>query len=290
MAQDAFAGVHTKNKLDALESYIEAYVRVLKKQSFKLVYFDAFAGTGEIPIPLESEQSRLPIEDYEMFVEGSVKRALKFPFSEFHFIEKIKRKSNELKEYCDKMHFDKNILIQNCDANDAIRTFINQFNSKTTRAIMFLDPYGNQVSMDTFRYIATKPGIDVWYLFPAGLGVQRQIGKFGEIYEDHEKSLDRLFGDGDWRHELVSQVSQINLFGEKVTTKIKQSDPEMITKLMIKRLKTVFDERVVDDWLPLGPGRHHWYSLLFMWSNPMTKANLAGKLAKAVLKTSKKQL
>ena len=288
MVQDAFAGKHTQDKLDALERYLQAYVTVLKKQSFKLVYFDAFAGTGEIPFPSDQEQDLFPISDYESFVDGSIKRALKYSFSEFYFIEKIKRKSEALKEYCDKNYPDRNIIIQNCDANDGLIKFVDKFNSKTTRAIVFLDPFGNQVSMDMFRYMATKSGLDIWYLFPAGLGVQRQIGKFGDIHDDHGKSLDRLFGDEDWRNELVAEVSQSDLFGETITSKLKQSDPEKITKLMINRLKVVFEGRVVDDWLPLGPGNHHWYSLLFMWSNPMVKATLAGKLASAVLARTKR--
>ena len=39
-------GPWAKQKLDALESYLKAYHRVMQNQSFKLIYIDAFAGAG----------------------------------------------------------------------------------------------------------------------------------------------------------------------------------------------------------------------------------------------------
>ena len=233
-------------------------------------------------------ESLFPVGDYNEVVKGSIERALKLPFTEFHFVEKAKKNSIELQTYCEQYHPTKNIFIQNADANDALRDFIDKFDPKNTRAIIFLDPFGNQVSMDTFRYLAKKPGFDIWYLFPAGLGVNRQIGKSGLVHENHEKSLDRLFGDSDWQNELIEEVSEPDLFGSNITTKVKSADTNKITELMISRLKGVFGGRVLDDWLPLGRNKHHWYSLLFMWSNQMTSAELAGKLAKAVLKSTKK--
>jgi three-Cys-motif partner protein len=288
MTQDAFAGRHTEQKLEALEKYLNAYTTALKKQPFRLIYFDGFAGTGSIPFPSNGDESLFPVGDYEEVVKGSIERALKFPFSEFHFVEKSKKKSSELQSYCKLNHPDKTIFIQNCDANDALREFIDQFNPKSERAIIFLDPYGNQVSMDTFRYLARKPGLDIWYLFPAGLGVNRQIGKSGSVHEEHEKSLDRLFGGSDWQDELITEVSEPDLFESNITIKMKSAGANKITELMISRLKIVFGDRVLGDWLPLGRGRHHWYSLIFMWSNPAIGADLAGKLAKAVLKSTKK--
>ena len=50
MTQQAFGGAHTEEKLNKLEDYLKAYLNVFKNQSWvHTIYFDAFAGTGEIP-------------------------------------------------------------------------------------------------------------------------------------------------------------------------------------------------------------------------------------------------
>jgi three-Cys-motif partner protein len=48
MAHNAFGGAHTEIKLQAVEKYLHAFTTALKKQGFKLIYFDAFAGSGQI--------------------------------------------------------------------------------------------------------------------------------------------------------------------------------------------------------------------------------------------------
>jgi len=82
---------------------------------------------------------------------------------------------------------------------------------------MFLDPFGNQVKWETLDRIGRTPGIDLWYLFPAGLGVLRQISRDGRVQKDAEASLDLLFGPNDWRGNLISRqpnrtclVTQLN--------------------------------------------------------------------------------
>jgi len=286
MTQDAFAGRHTQEKLDAIEEYIGKFITVLKRQKYELIYFDAFAGTGEIPVANNNEVSLFEIEDVNKIIEGSAERALKYPFDYYYFVEKNESKFRELFARYGSLASEKNIQFLHGDANFHLKNFVEKFDSRRFRAIVFLDPFGNQIPMDTLKLLASKPGIDVWYLFPAGLGVDRQIGKNGEVYFEHEKSLDRLLGDGDWRKVLITEISEPDLFGENRTTKFKQSDPDEITKYMINKLKDVFEGRVLSDWLPLGGNNRHWYSLLFMWSNSSESAKVAERIAKGVLKKS----
>ena len=49
MAQKAFATKATIRKLTTISDYLAFYTVALSKQRFRLTYFDAFAGTGEIP-------------------------------------------------------------------------------------------------------------------------------------------------------------------------------------------------------------------------------------------------
>ena len=52
-----FGGSWTIEKLDILESYLDAYTTVLKNQPFKLMYIDAFAGTGRIELSMQTMQT-----------------------------------------------------------------------------------------------------------------------------------------------------------------------------------------------------------------------------------------
>jgi three-Cys-motif partner protein len=96
------------------------------------------------------------------------------------------------------------------------------------RAVVFLDPFGNQVAWDTIKEIAATKAIDLWYLFPAGLGVNRQIGKCGAAHESyHARSLDKLLGTFDWRTAFSSERVERTLFEQRTeTTKI--ATPEQV--------------------------------------------------------------
>src|SRR5256885_13893363 len=129
------------------------------------------------------------------------------------------------------------------------------------RAVVFLDPYGNQVDWNTIAAPGRTEAVDLWYLFPAGLGVARQIGKDGKVHYTHGPSLDRIFGTSDWRAALLEEKSEPDLFQAERSSVQKIATPDSITRYMIQRMKTEFRGGVLDDWLPLGSNGTHMYSL-----------------------------
>lgn len=286
MPQTRFGGRHTELKLEKLESYLNAFTTALKFQGFRRIYFDAFAGTGDIPRS-DGPHSILNAEDYGPFITGSARRALsiKEKFDEYIFVENSRKKIQELHHLKDEYStLSDRINVRYGNANVEVRKFCSERDWRSVRAVVFLDPYGNQVEWNTIVAIANTEAIDLWYLFPAGLGVHRQIGEDGTIHYTHEASLDRLFGTQEWRTTFVKERQEQDLFGiHKVTSKI--ATPKSITLFMIERMKGVFHGGVLDDWLPLGSNGIHMYSLLFAWANPSEKAKLAGKLASAVLRS-----
>jgi three-Cys-motif partner protein len=287
MAQIKFGGAHTERKLQKLEAYLRAYTTALKNQNFHLIYFDAFAGTGDIPRS-DLEAPMFAAEEYEFFIAGSAERALNIPtkFDEYIFVEssakKVDRLSQLLARYPD---LSQRIVIERGDANIEVERFCSERNWRTSRAVVFLDPFGNQVAWETIVAIAETEAIDLWYLFPAGLGVHRQIGRDGKIYFQHGPSLDRLFGTTDWKDAFIEEQPRRDLFGQTQSVSAKLATPESITRFMIQRMREVFRGGVLDIWLPLGSKGVHMYSLLFAWANPSPKAKLAGKLAQAVLRS-----
>lgn len=287
MVRQKFGSAHTERKLRALEAYLKSYTTALKNRRLKLVFFDAFAGTGQI----ELSQNDAPLidgADVDKFVDGSARRALqcKPQFDEYIFVEKSVAKVRELEKL--KLEFPSladRIQVIRGDANENLRAFCHGRNWKEWRAVVFLDPCGNQVAWETIVSVSGTQAIDLWYLFPAGLGVYRQISRTGSVDKTHEASLDQLMGTSDWRNAFLEEQPKDDLFDGMRTTSQKIATPDSITRFMIKRMQGIFKGGVLDDWLPLGSKGIHMYSLLFAWANPSAKAKLAGKLAAAVLRS-----
>ena len=81
-----FGGSWTEEKLDILEAYLAAYLKVLKKQRFSLGYIDAFAGDGSIQLATSESEA---VDEVEGLVKGSAQRALALDpgFDGYLFIE-----------------------------------------------------------------------------------------------------------------------------------------------------------------------------------------------------------
>jgi three-Cys-motif partner protein len=289
MPQKSFAGPHTADKLDRLEAYLKAYLTVLMKQDWvHTIYFDAFAGTGTAPIAVSADPV-LPIDDdATTFIVGSARRALELDlsFSEYVFVEKGRAKARELDRLRNAYPAKADrIKIENADANLALRNFCSTRNWKKCRAVVFLDPFGNQVEWKTVEAIAATEAIDLWYLFPAGLGVHRQIADNAQVDADKEASLTRLYGTEDWKSVLLSEEASPDLFGGVSRRPIKTSSPTLATEFMVKCMKSVFRGGVLDEWLVLGRKKHHSYSLIFAWANPSAGARKAGTIARAVMRS-----
>jgi three-Cys-motif partner protein len=287
MSQMSFGGMHTEEKLQVLEKYLSAYQKVLKNTGLTTIFFDAFAGTGEIPLEQTGGLFQ-DVEEADPFIEGSARRALAVdpPFSRYEFVEKSKRKAVQLERLrADFPNLADRIKIERADANAAIQEFCQRTDWKRNRAVLFLDPFGNQVGWSTLEIIAKTKAIDVWYLFPAHLGINRQISSAAEFDAAKAASLDFVFGTNAWRAEFLATIKANDLWGAERERLVKQATVDSITRFMIGRMKQVFKGVVLDEWLPLGRGGNHWYSLLFACSNPSTAATrIAERVARAVMK------
>ncbi|WP_300545632.1 three-Cys-motif partner protein TcmP [Maricaulis sp.] len=291
----SFGGDHTKRKLEALERYLDAFTTALSKQPLKLHYFDAFAGTGTVEISKSvvdakrkaGQSSLIPEDDANAVIQGSATRALqtRHPFDRYNFVELDPRKIGALKDLlCGHERYDRCQFSQQ-DANAALLKWVGETEWSANRGIVFLDPMGGQVHWDTVDAIARTEAIDLWYLFPAFLCVDRQISRKGIVHPTAVQSLNRIFGGEHWRDQLIQREERRDLFDNPIQVNKKLSTPVKVTEIMISQMKSIFKGGVSDRWLPLGRGGSHWYSLLFACSNPSPKASkLALKLAREVLK------
>lgn len=227
----SFGDLWTKEKLDILEAYLDAYTTKLKNYGFRLIYVDAFAGTGSIQIG--------PEEDRESFLEGSVWRALKVtnkPFDSLLFVEKDNEKAKALTTAT--IEHAKRVEIVNEDANIELPRFCQKIGTYD-RAVVFLDPFALQVDWTTVQALGNTQKCDVWILFPVG-AIRRMLPRDKQPSVQWQEHLNRVFGDSSWQN-LYHQPAQQHMFDEGLR---EESDPgvEQIIENYRARLETAFVE------------------------------------------------
>lgn len=274
-----FGSVHTTQKLEALEKYLRAYTTALKRQSFTLHYFDAFAGTGQCEIKVGADRRTIP---------GSAHIAIECvpPFHKLVFIEKSGRKVKALRELKETVPT-RDIEVVHGDANQELSAQLSALRKANDRAIVFLDPFGMQVEWNTLKCIASTKFVDLLYLFPLS-GLYRQATRSSDrIDPDKEASLVRIFGTREWRAAFYTPPRQGTLFEAPPDTRT--TNVAGMLEWVKRRLGEIFpavaDPMVLRQaGLPgkVGPAN---FALFFAISNPSKAAiGLAMKLATAVLR------
>lgn len=284
-----FGGPWTEEKLDRVTKYLQAYTTALKNQPFQRMYVDAFAGTGYRARRRPGEKVRgfFALPQMSELVKGSARRALEVepPFDQYVFIEANRGRFQELRKLKEEFPERQNRMqFRNEEANAAIIDICHGTNWRNTRAVLFLDPYGMQISWTTIEEVARAQHIDVWYLFPVG-ATQRLLQREGKISPQWEAALDRLLGDRSWRTEFYETGRQSTLFGN-VTRETKVANLRMIEAYIRNRLAEIFPGRVAKNALQLRNSKGSCMFLLFFaCGNPNPRAHrLALKIAQHLLK------
>ncbi|MCZ7620309.1 MAG: three-Cys-motif partner protein TcmP [Myxococcota bacterium] len=251
MASDqSFGGDWTDAKLQVLRGYLSAYTMALRNTPFRKVYIDAFAGTGyRRPRP----GIREPENQGELFPDlaayppqellaGSARIALECepPFDEYRFIERDEDRCSALadlaREFPDR---ESRVIIRPGDANEELLALC-RGDWRGRRAVVFVDPFGMQVHWDTIAAIAGTRAMDLWLLFPLGIGVNRLLLRSAEIPAPWQDKLDAFLGTPQWREALYRrQPEQTSLFGSGDDVRIKTTVDE-IGHFFLDRLRTVF--------------------------------------------------
>jgi three-Cys-motif partner protein len=184
-----FGGEWTKEKLLRLQKYLKAYTTIFnsneKARKLHFMYVDAFAGTGSF----QKTQSQVTgqadifsdnVPEIEEFLKGSARIALEInpPFREYIFIERNPEYAQQLQQLKNEFAGRK-IKIINEDANSYLLRWCESTNWKTARAVVFLDPYGMEVEWNVIEALARTEAVDLWYLFPLGIGVNRLLTRSG---------------------------------------------------------------------------------------------------------------
>jgi len=286
-----FGGDWTETKLKVIANYLKSYTTALKNTTFEKIYIDAFAGTGyREPSHDEEEENYFNLltgdfnkNEAQELLDGSACIALKTDprFDKFIFIESNSKRCKYLEQL--KIEFPvlaQDLQILNEDANTAIQKICN-INWYSKRAVLFLDPYGMQVNWDTIERIALTKAIDLWLLFPLGIGVNRLLRKSGDISIANRKKLDVFLGTTNWYNEFYSINEQKDLFDNIVETVSKCTMNE-IALYYINRLKSIFVGVAERPGVLINSKNNPLYLLCFAVSNEKGK-NIAMKIANHLL-------
>jgi hypothetical protein len=120
----AWGGKWTEHKLNAFEKYVNAYLTIMNKHRdknrWKLIYFDAFAGSGSRYSKQKAVDSRpfpesLGIEDADLTVyKGAAERVVCIKqrgFAYYYFIETDKKSRNELEKKLNALNHDNKLKL-----------------------------------------------------------------------------------------------------------------------------------------------------------------------------------
>lgn len=286
-----FGGDWTEEKLRAVRAYLAAYVNVMKNQPFATTYIDAFAGTGTVALR-DVDDSGEPLfpelanEEAGRYLVGSARLALEVspPFQEYLFIEQSGGNVTQLEAMTREFPELRNrISIEKDEANRRVQAICADWDWRSHRAVLFLDPFGMQVEWATIEAVAATKAIDLWYLFPIG-AVCRCMPRSGRPPEGWEDRIDSVLGTPDWR-DLFYAVSQSQtLLGEE-SCLARTATYRDVCEFFTQRLRGAFADAVASDE-PLRNGRGSpMFLLFFAVANPSEKAReIAIRIASHILK------
>jgi three-Cys-motif partner protein len=290
-AEHHFGGRHTDDKNARLREYLQAFATALKNQGFKLVYIDAFAGSGGrtevLPI-----QPLLGAEAENVTVPGSARLAMEVvpPFDYLLLIESDPERYAALERLAAEFPRRK-IECHRGDANKAVQNFCrnaawrgSRDAPKGMRGVVFLDPYGMEVDWATVEAIAATNSLDVWYFFSL-MGLYRQAANSAPAIDATKRArLNRVLGTDDWERAWYGTPHGLtDLFGETEES-VRTADVNAIESYVKRRLESVFKGAVLPPLRYHNDRGHPLASFFFAVSNPSPSAvQLATKIAKPIL-------
>ncbi|HEV7404361.1 MAG TPA: three-Cys-motif partner protein TcmP [Chthoniobacteraceae bacterium] len=267
-----------------------AYAKIMRGQDFRFAYIDAFAGTGynsprAKKEPVASLFPELAEDEAASFIDGSARIALRVDprFTKYIFIEKDPKRFDELGKL--KKEFPalaSDIVLINADANAYLRDICENRKWSRNRAVLFLDPFGMQVTWETMKAISKTKAIDLWILFPLGIGVNRLLRRDAKIPEAWQRRLDDFFGTAEWQAAFYETTTVEDLFGDQAMTK-QVANFDSIGVFFVDRLITIFPGVAKNPLALHNSANTPLYLLCFAAANERG-AKTAVKIAQDILK------
>ena len=238
------------------------------------MYIDSFAGTGRCHIREGADGERV--------IDGSAKIALDCapPFHVYHFIEPKKSHADELQSLIDSHPNGPRAHLDRKPAAKVLPLLLKRFDWKSTRGVLFLDPYGLQCTWEMVEQVAATKALDVFFLVSiSGLFRQAALNQ-RSIDESKRAALTAFLGTEDWKTALYTREQQ-DLFDEPSISR--EPGYQGMLQFTTQRLRSVFP--YVGEPLLLGRGKGPpMFALYFAVANPSERAlKLAARVSRDIL-------
>lgn len=274
MTANRFGGFWTQDKLNVLQEYLQFYCIAMSRQTYTLVYIDAFAGTGRCKIRNEAGGHQV--------IDGSAKLALDCNpgFHRFRFIEKKRVHQAELADLIATHPNGSKASMATRSAEDLLPSMLLGYDWNRHRGVLFLDPFGLQCSYQLLQQIAATKALDVFFLVSlSGLYRQAAVKESG-IDEGKAAKLTNFLGTTEWRDAIYTR-EQGDLFDGLQRSRDRGWDA--ILQFTTMRLRGVFPYVGDPNLMGMSNGAP-LFALYFAVSNPSPKAvELAKKVSKEIL-------
>ncbi len=289
-----FGGDWTEKKLGVLAKYLSAYTTALKKQPFRKIYIDAFAGTGYRELKDAGESApllaSLAEEEPQSFLDGSARIALRTQprFDDYVFIEKSPSRAAELKKIKSNPAYAEiasSIFIKCGDSNELLRNWCGDECWGKCRAVVFLDPFGMQVEWSTMEAIAGTKAIDLWVLFPLGMAVNRMlVNDLTKMHATWRDCLTKVFGNESWTQAFYESKKTDTLLGPAEETAKKTCNLKQIGTYYRNRLSKIFPIVAPNPAILCNSRGIPLFQLHFAAANPGRGGQIAVNIARHILK------
>ena len=214
-------GPWAREKLDALQRYLDFYTKVLKNQRWETIYVDAYAGGGRSIVraavtsdPVPSLDQGQVDEDEAELISGSPRVALDIanPFDRYVFIEPNPNRADELAALRSEYGNSLQIELRREDAATGIHWLVGSGVSRQThRGVVFLDPFGAGLEWSTIEALANTGFLEVVINFALNMAIQRMLPNSAEFQPGWRERLDAYFGTTKWYEEVYEKRSNLCL-------------------------------------------------------------------------------
>jgi three-Cys-motif partner protein len=278
---NTFGNTWTYQKIQIVELYAKAYLQIMKQYSYwKLMYFDGFAGTGEIKIEGKMESQT---------IEGAAKRIMSIDepriFDMYYFVELDKRKAEKLRESLEQLR-KTGVYVVSDDCNVKLKSLAKYLkgevgkDGKSYRVLAFIDPFGMNLNFSSIEELKGL-GVDMWILAPTGIGANRLLKKDADLPETWWLKLQEFFGipKDTLLKTFYKFQEQEDLFGDKTLIVVKDEKAvKHIKELYIKRITEVF--KYVSDAYEMRNSTNSLMFHFFMASNNETAIKIANDIVR----------
>lgn len=239
-----------KDKLDALERYLDFYTKVLKNQPWRTIYLDAYAGGGRSVIRAEERPRPAgpdlfgempPIDaDARELISGSPRVALGIAnhFDRYVFVDPNANRAAELDALRAEFQQIRTINVLRATAGEGIAwVTAQQIHRRSHRGVAFLDPFGAKLEWASIQRLADTGLFEVFINFALSMAIQRMLPNSGEVPEGWGATLDNYFGSRAWFDEVYQRRG--GLFA--TTGHEKRADySDRLLELYRERLRSAF--------------------------------------------------